>query len=341
MALKKKRKRVVGLSEKVKEYPELSLDQALDIVIAGKRAEGVRDRTLKDYVNMFGYFRIWLDDNYEVEHVSDLSPEIFRNYVNYMKYDKPRYGGHKYITEDQGIGLADTTININLRCLIALFNYLEREELVAVNPMRNVKLLRFDQNDLTNALTDDEIKRILSAPNQREFVSFRDYVAINILLDCGLRAAELLSLRTSSIDFQTRFIHIDADKSKSRKPRMVPMSTHTSKLVLKLVTENNEHFRTDRLFLSSYGEPLGQNHFNKRLKYYAEKAGISGKKVTAHVYRHTWAKNMVLEGCDAFTLQKLGGWSDIRTMRRYIQMDLKEMREVHDKFSPFVSKRYQ
>lgn len=33
-----------------------------------------------------------------------------------------------------------------------------------------------------------------------------------------------------------------------------------------------------------WGEPLGQNHFNKRLKYYAEKAGIKGKKVTAHVY---------------------------------------------------------
>ncbi|MFS0559618.1 site-specific integrase [Terribacillus sp. 179-K 1B1 HS] len=342
MALKKKtRKRVVALSEKVKEYPELSLDQALEIVVAGKRAEGVRDRTLRDYVKMFGYFREWLDENYEVSHVGELTAEMFRNYINYMKYDKPRYGGHKFITADQGVGLSDTTININLRALIALFNFLEREELIPVSPMRNIKLLRFDQNDLTNALTDDEVRRILAVPNLKEYVSFRDYVAINILLDCGLRAQELLSLRTANIDFQTRFIHIDADKSKNRKERMVPMSTHTSKLILRLITENNEHFRTDRLFLSSYGEPLGQNHFNKRLKYYAEKAGVTAKKRTAHVYRHTWAKNMVLEGCDAFTLQKLGGWSDIRTMRRYIQMDIKEMREKHDQFSPFVSNRYK
>jgi integrase/recombinase XerD len=340
MSLKKKRRRVVALSE-MKEYPALTLDQALDIVIAGKRAEGLRDRTLKDYVKMFGYFREWLDENYEIKQVDELNAQIFRNYINFMKYDKPRYGGHKYITKDQGIGLSDTTININLRALIALFNYLEREDLIAISPMANIKLLRFDQNDLTNSLDDDEIKAILMQVNHREYVSFRDFVAINILLDCGLRASELLSLTATDIDFKTRFIHISGDVSKNRKPRMVPMSTHTSKLILKLSTENKEHFKTNRIFLSSYGEPLGQNHFNKRLKYYAEKAGITGKKVTAHVYRHTWAKNMILDGCDPFTLQKLGGWSDIRTMRRYIQMDVKEMREVHDKFSPFVSKRYK
>ena len=79
-----------------------------------------------------------------------------------------------------------------------------------------------------------------------------------------------------------------------------------------------------------------ENHFNKRLKYYGEKAGIEGKKVTAHVNRHTWAKSMTLNGCDAFTLQKMGGWSDIRTMRRYIQMDMDDLRKSHDTFSPVM-----
>jgi integrase/recombinase XerD len=30
----------------------------------------------------------------------------------------------------------------------------------------------------------------------------------------------------------------------------------------------------------------------------------------------------------------MGGWADIRTMRRYIQMDTDEMRRSHDDFSP-------
>lgn len=334
MALKKRKQRVTKLNNDRKEYPNLTFDQAIDFVLSGKRAEGVRERTLKDYRKMWGYFTVWLLDNYEVEYVNELTPEVFRNYINYMKYDKPRYNGHKYIdAEKQGIGLADTTININLRCLRAAFNFLFNEDVIELNPIENVKLLRQDI-DLTNCLSEDEVKAVLRQPDRRDYVGFRDWVAINCLLDAGLRAQELLSLRMEDIDFQSRFITVQSDVSKNRSARLVPISTHMSKLFLQLISENKDHFKTNRVFLSSYGEPLGQNHFNKRLKYYAEKAGISGKKVTAHVYRHTWAKNMILNGCDPFTLQKIGGWSDIRTMRRYIQMDVGEMRRSHDDFSP-------
>lgn len=332
----KKRKRVTKLSEPVKDYPKLNQTQAIDIVISGKRAEGVRDRTIRDYVKMWEYFTDWLNDNYEVDYVNDLTAEVFRNYINYMKYDKQKYSGHKYIdAKKQQIGLADTTININLRTLKAIFNWLYREDMLEVNPMENVKLLRQDNvNDLTNAFSNDEIKDILAVPSKRDFVGYRDFVAMNTLLDSGLRIRELLSLRAGDVDIKTRFITVKSSESKNRKFRLAPISTHVAKMLLQLMTENKEHFKTDRIFLSSYGEPLGANHFNKRLKYYAEKAGIQGKKVTAHVYRHTWARSMVLNGCDAFTLQKIGGWADIRTMRRYIQMDVSEMRASHDQYSP-------
>ncbi|WML32542.1 tyrosine-type recombinase/integrase [Neobacillus sp. OS1-32] len=333
MALKK-RTRINKLANSSKTYPTLSFDQAIDVVVSGKRAEGVRDRTIKDYVKMWGYFTDWLFANYEVKTVDELEADVFRNYINFMKYDKKRYDGHKYIDAGkQGIGLADTTININLRCLRSLFNYLQREELIEVNPMEKVRLIRQDV-DLTNCLTDDDVKAILKQPNLKDFVGYRDFVAINLLLDSGLRINELIELRAADIDFQSRFITLQGERNKNRKPRLVPISTHVMKLLLQLLTENKTHFKTDRVFLSCYGEPLGMNQFNKRLKYYAEKAGIKGKKVTAHVYRHTWAKNMILAGCDPFTLQKIGGWADIRTMRRYIQMDTEEMRRSHDDYSP-------
>ncbi|GGE80517.1 integrase/recombinase XerD [Priestia taiwanensis] len=307
MALKKKQ-RVTKVSGNSKSYPQLTLQQAVDIVISGKRAEGCRDLTLRDYTKMWRYFTEWLTGNYEVTYVDEIETEVFRNYINYMKYDKKRYDGHKFIDADkQGIGLSDTTININLRTIRALFNHLYREELIEVNPMERIKLLRQDENDLTNCFTDEDVKAILQQPDLRDFVGFRDYVGINVLLDSGLRIQELMGLRAADIDFQTRFITIQSDKSKNRRPRLVPVSTHVTKLLLQLIGENKAHFKTDRIFLSSYGEPLGANHFNKRLKHYAEKAGVGGKKVTAHVYRHTWAKNMILNGCDAFTLQKIGG----------------------------------
>lgn len=336
MVLKKREKRANSRVNSV-EYPKLTLEQAVELVCSTKRAEGVRDRTLKDYAKELQYFSKWLVEFHpDIKYVDEITTGILRDHINWMKYDAKRYSGHKFIdtgSKDYGTGLSDTTINIRLRVMKAIFNQLDRDELIEVNPTLSVKNIKQDI-DLTNCLTDDEVKAILAQPNQKDFVGFRDYVAIVLMLDSGMRISELLSLRAADVDFQTRFITLPGERNKNRKPRMVPISAQSAKLLLQLIGENKEHFSTDRLFLSCYGEPVSPNHFNKRLKYYGAKAGISGKKMTAHVYRHTWAKSMVLNGCDAFTLQKMGGWADIRTMRRYIQMDTEEMRRSHDQFSP-------
>lgn len=339
MSLKKRTKRI----STDRNYPRLTFEQALDMAISAKKAEGLRDRTIKDYVKHYGYFIKWLSDNYpDAKYIDDVTTVILRDFVLYMKHDARRYDGHKYIASDkQREGLTDTTINIRLRTLKALFGQLERDELIEVNPAAPVKLIRQDV-DLTNSLTDEEVTAILAQPDRRDFVGFRDYVAICTLLDSGMRVSEMLSLRASDIDFQTRFITLPGERNKNRKPRLVPISAQVAKLLLQLIEENRTHYTTDRIFLSCYGDPVTANHFNKRLKYYGEKAGIEGKKMTAHVYRHTWARAMVLNGADIFTLQKMGGWQDVRTMRRYVQMDTRDVRLSHDQNSPinkFIRKK--
>lgn len=335
MLTKKQRRAPIGRRPDQEEFPRISFMQGLDYAINAKRAEGLRDRTLKDYNKHFGYFFTWLTENYsEMQFIDELTPTIIRDHINYMRYDAKRYAKHKYINSDkQRIGLSDSTVNIRLRTLKAIFNQLRKDKLIEINPFESVNLLRQDI-DLTNCLTDEEVKAILSQPNQRDFVGFRDYVGMVTMLDSGLRIQELLSLRAGDIDFQARFFTIVGEVSKNRKPRLIPFSSYTSKLLLQLISENKQHFSTDRVFLSCFGQPLGANQFNKRLKYYGEKAGVSGKKMTAHVYRHTWAKNMTLSGADPFSLQKMGGWSDIRTVRRYIQMDTSDIRKSHDDHSP-------
>lgn len=344
--LKKRTKRKPVTSRVTqKEYPKITLQQALDIVLSAKRSEGLRERTLKDYEKDWGYFVKWLNQEYpDIETIDEITTDTVRNYINYLKYDAQRYSGHKNINyKKQKIGLSDTTVNIRLRVYKALFNHLDREGLIEFNPMDNIKLLKQDLN-ADETFTDEEVKEILRQPNQRDYVGFRDYVALLILIDCGLRAKSLLNLRITDFDFKTRFITVPSEHSKNRKPIFVPFSSHTGRLVMQLHTENQAHFKTDRLFLSSYGEPLGQNHFNKRLKYYAEKAGLdpTKRRCTAHAYRHYWATKLVKSGIDIYTLQKMGAWSDIRTLKKYVNLDNDHMRESHDEHSPvneIVNKR--
>lgn len=81
MTLKRKRKRAVRTDINTKPYPKLTLQQALAIVISGKTAEDVRERTLRDYVKIWGYFIDWLAEHYEVECISELTAEMFRNFL--------------------------------------------------------------------------------------------------------------------------------------------------------------------------------------------------------------------------------------------------------------------
>ena len=328
----KKRERRMEVSGKI--YPSYSLDQAINYVISTKKAEGLRERTLVDYAKHWGYFTKWLNTHYEIKEVADIGVDIIRNHVNYMKHDAKRYEGHKFIVVDQGIGLSDTTINIRLRTLKALFNQLEKDEVIEVNPVRNVKLFRADE-DLIEAFTSEQIKELLRQPNQKDYVGYRDYVGMILLMDTGMRANELIGLQCEDIDFQSRLITLSAQKNKNRKSRIIPISHLSVKLLLQLIVENKKSFASSRIFLSCFGAPLGQNQFNKRLKDYGEKAGISEKiRCTAHTFRHYMAKTYILNGGDPFSLQRILGHYDLRMTRRYIQMDSGDLIKQHSEFSP-------
>ncbi|WP_235550450.1 tyrosine-type recombinase/integrase [Paenibacillus sp. Soil750] len=328
----KKRERRITVSSKA--YPTYTLEQAINYVVSTKKAEGLRVNTLKDYANHWRYFCGWLINHYEIKDVGEINVDVIRNHVNYMKHDAKRYEGHKFITDDQGIGLSDTTINIRLRTLKAIFNQLEKDDIIEVSPTRNIKLIRMDE-DLVEAFTPEQVKALLSQPNQKDFVGYRDYVAMVLLLDTGMRANELIGLKCDDIDLQSRLITLTGQQNKNRKPRIMPISHLSVKLLHQLVSENRKSFSSNRLFLSCFGEPLGQNQFNKRLKYYGDKAGISKKiKCTAHVFRHTMAKTYILNGGDPFSLQRILGHYDLRMTRRYIQMNSEDLLKQHSDFSP-------
>lgn len=61
------------------------MEQAIDLVVAGKKAEGLRERTLKDYRKDWGYFVKSLEKNYDIQTVNE--------------NDAVKYEGHKYIKD--------------------------------------------------------------------------------------------------------------------------------------------------------------------------------------------------------------------------------------------------
>lgn len=60
MVLKKRKRTVIGKMAMEKDYPKISFEQAIDLVVSDKSTEGVRLRTLTDYKNNCRYLVEWL-----------------------------------------------------------------------------------------------------------------------------------------------------------------------------------------------------------------------------------------------------------------------------------------
>lgn len=331
-----RRRKAVNRANPSHDIQPMTFDTAFNYFITAKIGEGIRDRTRTDYSNTWRYFSTWIDEeNYDINYVHEITPEICRNYIHYLTVDAPRYKGHKYIQNDQGKGLSSATVNMRIRSLKVAFNFWLREGFVRKNPLDNIRLQKVDE-DKIEAFTDEQVEALLGACDQRKYVGFRDYVFQWLLLDSAMRINEALSLRPEDIDINTRSIELAARFNKNRRSRVVPLSIDTIKLLLELIDENKAHFpHAKKVFLSVYGEEVSDTQMNKRLKYYGDITGIGEViRTTAHTWRHTAAKNYILNGGDPYTLMRLLGHSSIQMTRRYVQMTDNDVRIKHEEFTP-------
>ena len=154
-----------------------------------------------------------------------------------------------------------------------------------------------------------------------------------MLLDTGLRINEAMSLTAEQIDFQQNTLLVPSDIAKNRKYREIPISREISKRLRQLLDETVQYFGEGyQLFMNAYGEPFTADAFRRRLNRLKVKLDIP--KLHPHMFRHTFARNYILNGGDLFTLQKILDHADIHTTRKYIQMDSEHLRQQHNKFSP-------
>lgn len=320
----------------IPDVKPMEMQSAFDYFISAKIAEGCRPRTITDYTNSWRYFTNWLKENgYQSEHIHEITTEIVRKYIHYSSTEAPRFKGHPLIQNDQGMGLSPATINMRIRALKATFNFWVNEGFLMRSPVDNIKIQK-DDEDKIESFSDEQINLLLGACDQRTYVGFRDYVFQVFLLDSGCRMNEALSIRRQDVDLKTRCIELEGRFNKNRKARIIPLSHTTVKLLYELIEENRTHFPdAEKVFLSCYGEELRDTQMNKRLKYYGDVTGV-GKEIrtTAHTWRHTSARNYILNGGDPFTLMRLLGHSSIQMVRRYIQMTENDVKIQHDKFSP-------
>ncbi|WP_308160754.1 MULTISPECIES: site-specific integrase [unclassified Bacillus (in: firmicutes)] len=207
--------------------------------------------------------------------------------------------------------------------------------MISENPAAGVKLQK-EQNDTFEIFTDEDVIKILSAPNKKMYTGFRDYVMMLVLIDTGLRIGELTSIKRGDVNFQNRQIIIHAENSKKNETRVVPISQKTGKELAELTDFINGD-DNDYVFLTQFGERYLADTFAKMLKKYGKKAGIQNVRISPHTFRNYMAVKFLKSKGDPFTLMRILGHKDISMTNRYIKYSDVDISELFEMSSPVMN----
>ncbi|WP_057766115.1 tyrosine-type recombinase/integrase [Cytobacillus praedii] len=307
-----------------------TINEALDIFVRAKEAEGVRPGTVRNYRSVVRYLQDWLDNG--SHFINDLTADMIREYINYLRNDRSLYEGDE-IRQNNDKKLSVNTINIRIRTLRTMFKFLYNEGIIEANPMMNISQVKHDEHEEVPGLTDEQVDKILATYDDKQYAQWRDKTLVLLLLDSGLRINEALSLTEEQIDFRQLTLYVPSQIAKNRKQREIPLSREVAKRLRQLLDETQHYFgENSQVFMSAFGYDFTADAFRRRLNRLKSKLNLS--RLHPHMFRHTFARNYILNGGDLFTLQRILDHAEINTTRKYVQMDNEHIRQQHNKFSP-------
>lgn len=191
---------------------------------------------------------------------------------------------------------------------------------------------------LPNYLSEQQIEQLLEGSRQDSSpIGTRNKVMLYLLYVTGLRITELTQLLTSSILWDTGFLHVEG---KGGKQRMVPLP-EAMKMLLKEYLEKfhptlSHSRKTDYLFPILYAgtlRPITRQAFWGILKQLCAKAGLS-KSISPHQLRHSLATHLLKRGADLRSLQMLLGHENLSTVQIYTHVETSHLRKIYDKKHP-------
>lgn len=182
------------------------------------------------------------------------------------------------------------------------------------------------ERKLPDILTISEVKLLFSAPDIKTYKGLLDLVMIEMCYYCGLRVSELCNLKIEDINFTALHLKV---LGKGSKERIVPFSEELASY-LTLYLQQREKILNPFLFVHQNGKRVSRQYLFLEIKKYALEKGIN-KNIHPHLFRHTFATNLLENGANLKQVQALLGHKNIETTEIYTHVSKKKEREIYDK----------
>jgi site-specific recombinase XerD len=280
--------------------------------------------TVTGYVADTRLFMAWFKKNNREDFaLENVTPSDIREYRQFLQTEQ---------------GLKASTVNRKLASLSSLMNWGVESGKISSNPaakMRYVKqspqspkwLDKNEQYALQRAMEKDVQLAQLRYP-KRWVTRRRDMSIVTFMLNTGLRLSETVSLKLDDIEISERKGQVLVRQGKGNKERIVPLNADAREAL-------NEWLKIrpisicSRLWLSvesATDEGLTGRAVQRVLKRYGQDADI--EKLTPHVLRHSFAKNLTNKGVGIEKVAQLLGHENLNTTQIYIKPDFKDLEKA-------------
>ncbi|NJM40320.1 MAG: tyrosine-type recombinase/integrase [Anaerolineae bacterium] len=269
-------------------------------------------QTLRAYLGAVERFDVWFQQtNRSPLSDASLTPTDLRLYRDHLVQAK----------------LKPSSVNANLAALRALGQFVA-EKNNGADPAAKLRGIETTRQTAPKSLTRQELFKLQRALDHRRAHVERsghalswvvcDEAIIALLLNTGLRVAELCSLDVGDVVVNPRGGKVIVRYGKGRKHREVPLNANVRGMLRNWLANRQkiicEGADATALFVTKYHKRIGTESIRYLLSELSQKAGINA---SPHSLRHAFGKNLVDAGESLDRVGELLGHRSLDTTRIY------------------------
>lgn len=276
------------------------------------------DHTLTSYRTDLLQFFKYINLNYDINKIEKVNHDIIRSWIVELKENN----------------LSNKTINRKISTLKTLYKYLQKKELIGVNPM--LKIVSPKQSKrLPTYFNDDIIEKIFREDVfTNNFEGYRDALIIDLLYSTGIRLQELITIKESDLsNNQLKVL------GKRNKERIIPITDRLNQIIdTYLISKNEQKFQsnTHYLLVTNKGAKLYDKFVYRRVNHYISLV-TTEKKRSPHTLRHSFATNMLNNGAQLHSIKELLGHTSLAATQLYTHNSIKKLKDAYKKYHPKIN----
>ena len=226
------------------------------------------------------------------------------------------------------------TVSRKLSVLRSFYKFLQREELIRINPMVHIKAPRIPKR-LPVVMDEQRMDSLLDSDHVFEdnFAGKRNRMILELLYGTGMRLSELVNLTDQDVNLYEQYIKV---LGKRNKERIIPVGIPLIKLIKDYMREKltqNFDNKGGSLIVTNEGNNAYPQFIYRIVKLSLSQISTQTKR-SPHILRHSFATALLNKGADLNAIKELLGHSSLAATQVYTHNSVEKLKSIYKQAHP-------